>query len=140
MRSDFWSRAAQSLSFVLFHCAGKMLDVQNVSDCHRQDYTEPSSHSHSCRNPYVATENTLYVNSQHGSSVFHPLTPFQVVRRVLWQLAHQVSIQPMPDVAAQQTIHVSRYLTTVLCAKQVFRQSPSSSAFTLHGTACSAAV
>lgn len=63
MRSDFWSQAAQRLSFVLFHCAGKMLDVQNVSDCHRQDYTESFSYSHSCGKPYVTTENTLYLNS-----------------------------------------------------------------------------
>lgn len=40
-----------------------MLDVQNVSDCHRQDYTESFSFSHSCRKPYVRKENTLYVNS-----------------------------------------------------------------------------
>lgn len=72
---------------------------------------------------------------QHGSSVFHPSTPFQVVRRALWQLAHQVSIQPTPDAAAQQTIRISWCLNTILCAKQGFRCSPSSSGFALCGSA-----
>lgn len=61
--SDFWSQAAQRLSFVLFHCARKILVVQNVSDCHRQAYTESFSYSRSCRKPHVTMENTLYVNS-----------------------------------------------------------------------------
>lgn len=69
MWSDFWSRAAQSLSSVLFHCARKMLDVQNASDCCRQDYSESFSYSDSCRKPHVTMENTLYVNSP---ARFHP--------------------------------------------------------------------
>lgn len=61
---------------MLFHCAGKMLDVQNVSDCRRQDNPEAFSYSHFCRKPYVTKENTLYVNSPAQFFCFLSISSF----------------------------------------------------------------